>query len=93
MRLGVLFMVLMLFAMSVKAGMVARDNEGNVITLMTEACKVSPWLKDWKTASFLYNGKVYPACWKLQGRLVIILDSGGDVTPVSMGAFSQETSI
>ena len=93
MKYGVLFAVLFMFAVSVKAGMVARDEGGNVITLMTEQCTAGPWMKDWKTASFLYRGQLFKACWRIQGTTVILLDSGGDVTPVPMGAFSQETTI
>lgn len=92
-RNGVLAVVLMLFALSVNAAMVAKDAQGNSVTLQETACVSDPWLKDWKAATMFYQGRVFAACWRLQGNLVIILDSAGDITPIPMTAFRPETSV
>ena len=86
-----LFSVLMLVSAAAFAdNLTARDQAGNYVTLMSDACVVGPWLKEWKTAVFLYKGKQYEACWKLQGTTVVILDSAGEVTPLPAGAFKVE---
>ena len=88
---SVMFAVLMLFAFdAIAENLVVNDASGNQVTLMSEACTASSWLKDWKLASFLYKGKAYEACWRLQGTTVVILDSGGEVTPLPSGAFRTE---
>jgi len=89
----VLFAVLMLFSMSSHAGMVAKDNNGNSVTLHEAPCVSSPWLKDWKTATFIYGGKTYAACWRIQNNMVIVIDSAGDVSPLPMEAFKPETKV
>ena len=92
-KAGVLAVVLMLFAMSVNAAMVAKDSAGNSVTLQETACVSDPWLKDWKAATMFYQGKVFAACWRIQGQTVVIIDSAGDVTPIPMTAFRPETSV
>lgn len=92
-RYGVLAVVLMLFAMSAHAGMVARDSAGNVLSLHDEVCVAAPWLKAWKTATLQYEGKVYAACWRVQDGLIMVLDSAGDITPVPPEMFKKETGV
>ncbi len=89
----VLLAVLVLFAASVNAAMVAKDGSGNSVTLGETECVAAPWLKDWKTATMFYEGKTYAACWRLQGNLVVVLDSAGDVTPIPMTSFRPETGV
>jgi hypothetical protein len=89
----VLFVMLLLFGMSAKAGMVARDAAGNVLFLHDERCVSSPWLKEWKTATFQYEGKTYAACWREQGGTIFVIDAAGDVTPVPPGMFKRETGV
>ena len=95
MKWGVLAAVLMLFAMSnpAKADMVAKDRAGNSVTLHEAPCVSAPWLKDWKTATFIYGGKTYAACWRIQNDMVIVLDAAGDVSPLPMTAFKPETKV
>lgn len=91
MKLIVLAVILVLFAVSAHAqNMVSRDGDGNVVTLMTAKCTISPWTTEWLTASFLYHGRVFAACWRLQGKTVVIFDSGGDITPLPMSIFKPE---
>lgn len=93
MKYGVLAFVLMLFAVSSNAAMVAKDREGNSVTLQETACVSDMWLKEWKAATMFYQGKQYAACWRLQGNTVVVIDSAGDVTPLPMTAFRPETSV
>lgn len=96
MKRYVLLAVLLLFNASAKADnskMVARDQAGNSVTLQSEKCVAAPWLVDWMTAVFIYQGKQYAACWKIQAGTVVILDSGGDVTSLPMDAFRPEQTI
>jgi len=95
MKWGVLAAVLMLFAMSnpAKADMVMRDQNGNYVRLHTEPCAISPWTKEWKTATFFYEKKQYAACWRLQGETVVVLDSEGDITPLPVRSFRPETGV
>ena len=83
----------MLFSLSSYSAMVAKDGSGNSVTLQEEKCVSAPWLKDWQTATMIYRGKTYAACWRVQGQLVIILDSGGDITPIPMNAFAPEVKV
>ena len=88
---AVLVAILLLFSASSYAQkMVARDSGGNVITLLQEQCMASPWMKQWKTASLVYEGKVFAACWAVRGSDVVILDSAGDVYPIPAGMFKPE---
>lgn len=94
MKLGVLVGVLLLFSVSgVKADMVARDAMGNYAALHKESCVAAPWLKDWKTATVKYEGKMFAACWKMQDGTILVLDSAGDVTPIPVSAFTNETGV
>ena len=90
---GLLAIVLMLFAISSNAEMVARDDAGNTVTLQETECVSGPWLKDWKAATMFYEGKHYAACWRVQGTKVVIIDSAGDVTPIPMQAFRPEPGV
>jgi hypothetical protein len=93
-KAGVLAIVLMLFSLSSHAAnMVAVDPNGNRITLSETKCVISPWTTEWRNATFVYQGKTYAACWRIQGNLVIILDSGGDITPVPITNFGPETTV
>lgn len=92
-KAGVLAVVMMLFAVQANAAMVAKDAAGNSVTLQETACVSDPWLKDWKAAVMFFDGKQYAACWRIQGQTVVIIDSAGDVTPIPMTAFRQETSV
>lgn len=71
--------------------LVARDSVGNAVTLTDKQCTATPWLKDWKAAIFLYEGKVLSACWRLIGDNVVVLDAAGDVTGVPAYAFTRES--
>lgn len=93
MKWGVLAAVLVLFAMSAKADMVVRDGTGNILTLHNEQCVAAPWLKGWKTATFVYDGKTFAACWREQQGTIVVLDSAGDVTPVPAHLFKRETGV
>lgn len=93
MKYAVLAAVLVLFSMSAKADMIMKDRQGNSITLHEEACTVLPWLEKWKTATFIYQGKVHAACWRFQAGTVVVLDSAGDVTPVPPQAFERATGV
>ncbi len=58
---------------------------------MQEQCMASPWLKQWKTASIVFEGKVFAACWAVLGPDVVVLDSAGDIYPVPAAMFKVET--
>ena len=90
-----LFLILMFMYGSTRAagGLVVRDPSGNSVSLHTGQCSTSPWLKEWKAATMVYQGKRYDACWRLQGSTVVILDSGGDITPVPAQAFKEEIGV
>lgn len=77
--------------------MSASDQNGK-ITLSLEPCAASPWLAEWKTASWLYKGKVYAACWRVQkttsgADTVIVLDSDGMVTPIDPRQFKRDEGV
>ena len=73
--------------------LVVRDAAGNVVSLHEAPCTSFAWLKEWKTATFKYEGKSYKACWRLVGSSVVVLDSIGDVTPIPAAAFTKETGV
>lgn len=76
---------------AIAQNLVARDSVGNAVTLTDKQCTATPWLKDWKVAIFLYEGKVLSACWRLIGDNVVVLDAAGDVTGVPAYAFTRES--
>ena len=85
-----LLLSVLLLALPVHAyTLTARDSTGNYIVITDKACKLE-WLKDWKEASFFYQGKSYEACWEIKGDKVVILDSGGDLTVVPVQMFAKE---
>lgn len=89
-----LLAALILFSANVYADkMVARDSSGNVIVLLDQPCLASPWLKEWKTASLTFEGKVFAACWSIRGSDVVVLDAAGDVYPIPAGMFQKETGV
>lgn len=71
-----------------------KADNGDQITLMESPCTHSPWFKDWQAARFIYRGKTYEACWRLVGGdTVLVFDSGGDISPVPMGAFRKDEGV
>lgn len=75
------------------ADMMLKDGSGNSIVLHEGKCTVLSWLKDWRQATMQYRGTMFEACWRIQGDMVVVLDSGGDVTPVPMQAFRPVVNI
>ena len=92
MRLFAICVLLFLFCVQAQ-NMTARDAGGNTVTLQDEKCVIAPWLDKWKTAVFVYNGKTYASCWRIQNNEVVILDSGGDVTVLPPDIFRPETGV
>lgn len=49
-----------------------------------EPCNAGPWLEKWRTATLLYDGRQFAACWKAHAPgdadELVVLDSAGDVT-------------
>ena len=89
--LPLVFIALLLFGMNVEAASFqAKDAAGNVVTLNDKTCPV-PFLKGWKGGQMVYQGKVYKACRRLNGPLVAVLDSEGDITPLPMEVFKPAT--
>lgn len=67
-----------------------RDQSGNAIRLFDTPCKVAaPWM-NLKKAEVFYGGKLFEACWIALGRYVLVLDSNGDATPISVASFKKE---
>ena len=63
---------------------------GDSFRLTDEPCPVtSGWLKLYR-AEIIWKGKTYQACWALVKTVVIVLDEGGDITPIPMGVFQKE---
>ena len=85
----ILALLLLLPSLCLADSLIARDSTGNIITITDAPCQ-HEWLKDWKAAEFLYQGKVYKACWTVKGDRVVILDSGGDISAVPIGMFGKE---
>ena len=85
----ILAILFLLPSLCLADSLVARDSTGNVITITDDPCELS-WLKNWKSAQFLYQGKVYKACWAIKGDRVIVLDEGGDLSAVPVGMFGKE---
>ena len=97
-RTGTLFVLLMLFGLSANADMTVKAPDGDSVTLHEEQCATSPWLTEWKSATMIYQGKQYAACWRLQISservpVVVVLDSGGDVTTLPMQVFKPVSAI
>ena len=75
----------------------ATDENGK-LTLSNTPCTLGNWFKEWKAAHWLYKGKSYEACWRLQKTMdgrdrIVIIDSAGMVTPVDPRAFAPDEAI
>lgn len=70
----------------------ARDQSGNSVRLLDEPCAVtSGWLK-LRKAEMRYQGKDYGACWVLVGKVVLVFDDNGDVTPLELHRFTKDVT-
>lgn len=85
--------VLFLICFPVNAGMVARDDRGNVARLREAPCKVHAWLKNFYEAEVVYNGKTYAACCGRIGSVILVIDEAGDLSPIPISAFEKELEI
>ena len=67
------------------------------ITLTKEPCKAHEWLKGWQVARWMWKGKAYAACWRMQGhaqeRLVVVLDSSGEVATFYPSQFIKDEGV
>ena len=94
--LVIVFLILFMFTVSVDAGMVAKDRQGNAVWLYEDACTVGAVLARihvehqarFKKADLLYKGKNYAACWAvgLDGNIYVV-DETGDTSAIPMQAF------
>ena len=82
--------VLIHVAPALAQNLVAQDQQGNRLTISDKPCSHAGWLKDWKHADLLYQGKQYVACWKPIGDHVLVIDNSGDVFPFPIGMFRKE---
>lgn len=74
----------------------ATGPEGKV-TLTADPCKQHLWLAGWQVAHWIWRGKSYDACWRMQRnggeQLVVILDSSGDVATFYPSQFKPDEAI
>lgn len=72
-------------------------SEYGKLTLTAEPCKAHEWLKEWEVARWMWKGKPYEACWRVQSdgtqQLVVVVDSNGEVTTFHPGQFVQDKTI
>ena len=76
---------------------VARSGDDS-LTLHQEACPIGSWLKDWKKATWVWEGKSVAACWSLAKRtdgrtMVMTLDEDGEVGEMPMQMFRKEEGV
>jgi hypothetical protein len=74
------------------------SNPDGRLTLTSEPCLVHPWLNGWQVARWMWKGKPYEACWRLQNdggdkKLVVVLDSNGEVVTVDPRQFTRDAPI
>jgi len=74
----------------------ATGPEGKV-TLTAEPCQQHPWLAGWQVARWMWKGKAYEACWRMQKangeHLIVILDSTGEVATFYPTQFVKDEAI
>lgn len=74
----------------------ATGPEGKV-TLTAEPCTQHIWLAGWQIARWMWRGKAYEACWRMQRnggeQLVVILDSSGEVATFYPTQFVKDEAI
>jgi hypothetical protein len=68
------------------------------LTLKKKPCSLGPWFKVWLEADWLYKGKPYKACWRVQRTqagqdVVIVIDSSGVVSDFDAREFKQDEPI
>lgn len=85
--------VWLFYPMSAKAETFSARNGDNRLTLSSEPCEIGPWFKQWKKATWYYQGQVFEACWKVMGNAVMTIDSAGDLGAMPMQAFKKDEAI
>lgn len=73
------------------ASYTAQDSSGNRLTISDKPCSQAGWLKDWKHADLVYQGKAFSACWKPMGDYVAVIDASGDVFPFPVTMFKKDS--
>ena len=72
-------------------------SEHGKLTLTAEPCTAHAWLKGWQLARWSWRGKDYEACWRMQSdgrqKLVVVLDSAGEVTTFYPAQFTRDEQI
>lgn len=70
-----------------------KAQNGDSITLMDTPCTQGEWFKLWKAARFVYQGRSFEACWRVEDTMVLVLDAEGDLSSVPMQAFSKDEGV
>lgn len=66
----------------------ATSSNGDSVTLYDKPCELGAWFASWRKGSMIYKGKQYDMCWR-----VLVLDSEGDFSAVSISYFRKDESI
>jgi hypothetical protein len=67
-----------------------QNTAGDSVRITQEPCLVSSgWLKLGK-AYMIYKGREYEACYIVVKDIVLIFDSGGDVSPIPLQMFKRD---
>lgn len=70
----------------------------NKLFIFAEPCALGGWFTTWRKARWLFQGKSFESCWKLQrnadGDLYVhTVDTSGDAGMVPLGAFRKQEAI
>jgi hypothetical protein len=73
------------------------SSEHGKLTLTAEPCKAHEWLNGWQLARWTWQGKYYEGCWRIQSdgrqKLVVVLDSAGEVTTFYPAQFIKDEAL
>lgn len=69
----------------------------NKVYLYPAPCPLGGWFAEWRKAQWLYQGKFYESCWRLQrteqGVFVHTVDANGDVGSLPASIFKKAQQI
>jgi hypothetical protein len=87
------FLLLLVIHVAAHAETLSATNGSDKLTITEQPCDIGPWFKEWKKATWYYQGRVFEACWRVMGNAVMTIDSAGDLGAMPMQAFKKDEAI
>lgn len=99
--LGIFIFGTLLYAVGsfAEGGTFSSVDEDGKLTITQDPCeKAGPWFAKWRAAQWMWRGKNYDACWSVAqtrdgGRVIVVIDSDGQISNIEPRRFRPEDGI